>query len=428
MQACSRRLGLLLQPAKGAIFGCLDLPRLDRVRVAVALVGGVVAGLLALGAAAPERAAPGSTTARSIALGSYIPDVARHPDRIDRFARLAGRNPVIVSYYRQWDYVPFDPAELDAIWSRGAVPMVSWEPLSYQGREFPLRLIQRGRFDPYIRESARAAAAWGRPILLRFAHEMNGDWYPWARGVEGNNSYRLRAVWRRLVGIFRTQGADNVEWVWTPNVNTGGDFPFRDLYPGDAWVDWVGFDGFNWALRGEWNSFTDIVDNTYEEMAALTSRPMIVAETGSSESGGDKAAWVASALRREIPRLPRIRAVVWFDDRFSDIAEGGQALDARVNSSAASLRAFRSAIASPRYGLTRAGLLSTPGDYARGPAAAPSPPDDGYGQPSLLYRLTQKLHGRYLAVAIGAAALGAVALLGTFVAGRRALRRRPAKT
>lgn len=374
--------------------------------------------------AGPERALAAEP---SVALGAYIPKANEQPQRIESFARLAGRSPAIVSYYKQWDYVPFDPAELSAIWDRGAVPMIAWEPLSYEGREFPLRMIQRGRYDSYIRESARAAAAWGKPILVRLAHEMNGTWYPWARGVEGNNSYRIKAVWRRVVRLFREEGATNVEWVWSPNVNTGGEFPFRDLYPGDRWVDWVGFDGFNWALRGEWNSFSEIVDNTYEQLAQITSRPMIVSETGSSQTGGDKAAWVSSALRDEIPQLPRIRAVVWFDATFSNNGEqGATALDARVNSSPEALRAFRSAIASPTYGLDRSEFLATPSDFTKGPATTPSPPDGGYGQPSLFYRLTQKLHGRYLMIAIAVAAAAALLLLGVVIALYRVRRRRRA--
>lgn len=376
----------------------------------------------AIGIAAGTAHAAGGS---SVALGAYIPQATEHPSRIDSFARLIGRPPVVVSYYKQWDSMPFEPAELDAIWGRGAVPMVTWEPLSYLGREFPLGAIQRGRYDEYVRRSARAAAAWGRPILLRFAHEMNGDWYPWGRGVGDNNSYRLRAVWRHLVGIFRAQGADNVEWVWAPNVNTGGDFPFRDLYPGDAWVDWVGFDGFNWALRGEWNSFTDVFDNSYEEMAKLSSRPMIVTETGSSESGGDKAAWVASALRREIPGFPRIRAVVWFNDTFSDRGEGGDGedVDARAKSSVEALRAFRSAIATPRYSLTRAGLLATPNELLEG-SVAPAAPGDRFGQPSLYYRITQKLHGKYAWYAAGLAVVAVVSFLAAILVVRRHLRSR----
>jgi hypothetical protein len=59
---------------------------------------------------------------------------------------------VIVSYYHQWDSIPFVPSELRAAWDRGAVPMITWEPMSYSGRHYPMRLIQRGRFDEYIRK------------------------------------------------------------------------------------------------------------------------------------------------------------------------------------------------------------------------------------------------------------------------------------
>jgi hypothetical protein len=370
----------------------------------------LLSALMLWSGAASSAAAP----APSVAFGAYLPKVERDPNRIDRYARLVGRSPVLVSYYMPWDYVPFDPAQLDGIWQRGAVPIITWEPLSYTGAEYPLRQIQRGRFDPYIRDSANAARRWGRPILVRFAHEMNGSWYPWGRGVEGNNSYRIRAVWRRIVDIFRKRGADNVQWVWTPNVNTGGELPFRDLFPGDAWVDWVGFDGFNWAPPGEWNSFTEIVDNTYEEIAKLTDRPMIVAETGSNEEGGDKAAWVTSALREEIPKLPRIRAVVWFNDVFDDVGSGGGGtLDARATSSRESLRAFRSGIASSRYDLSRAAFLSTPATYTPDSGSAPSPPSDGFGKPGLVNRLIDKLHGKYVAFA---AVAGLAALLCAFVA------------
>ena len=388
-----------------------------RARLAAALVL-LSAAVLAVAGTAPGAAAAAKP---SVALGVYLPEVGEHPDRIDAYGELVGRDPVIVSDYKQWDSIPFEPKELDAIWSRGAVPMIAWEPFSYSGKRFPLREIQRGKFDRYIRESARAAREWGHPILVRFAHEMNGDWYPWGRGVEGNNSYRFRAVWQRIVRLFREQGATNVQWVWTPNVNTGGELPFRDLYPGDRWVDWVGFDGFNWAQAGEWNSFTGIVDNTYEEINRISDRPMIVGETGSSDGGGDKAEWVTSALTREIPKMPRIRAVVWFDARFEGAAESGGGLDPRVDSSPDALQAFRAGISSPLYGLDRSEFLATPADYARGPSAAPSPPSGGYGQPSLLYRLIHKLHGKYIAyaAAVGLAALAVLALLAALIVRRR---------
>jgi beta-mannanase len=213
-----------------------------------------------------------------------------------------------------------------------------------------LRAIVAGRYDGYIRRSARAAAAWEHPILLRFAHEMNGNWYPWGRG-HGNTAALYKRTWRHVVRIFRREGAANVMWVWAPNVDNSGNYPFRGLYPGDPWVDWVGLDGFNWGKKGEWTSFLQVFGRSYRTLAQISRRPVIVAETGSTQRGGNKAAWISRALRWEIPHLPRIRAVVWFNERFNGI-------DVRIDSSPASLRAYRAAARSSRYAMSRSRLLA----------------------------------------------------------------------
>jgi hypothetical protein len=336
-----------------------------------------------------NRAAAGG----AVALGAWIPNSYEHPQQIDRYARLVGRQPVIVSSYPNWSGPPFRATALNAVWSRGAVPLVTWEPWDVDHRGIPLRAIADGRYDGYLRSSARQAAAWGHPILVRFAHEMNGSWYPWGRR-HGNTPQLYVAAWRHVVSVFRAAGAVNVQWVWAPNVNeqagpsislpvVGGGpthpFPFAHYYPGNSWVDWVGLDGFNWGKGGEWQSFTQVFANSYDTLIHLTPRPIIVAETASNERQGDKAAWVASALREEIPRFPRIRGVVWFDEAFSGVS-------ARVDSSAAALSAFRSAASSPRYGLSREAFLATPRNLAPGPQAPPAP-SDGYGAPSFLERL-----------------------------------------
>ena len=378
------------------------------------LLSWIVPGLLAATVSAALLLTPARAVAAPIAFGAYVPKGDRNPSLVQSFAHRVGRAPVIVSSYKRWRLAPFVRPELRAVWSRGAVPLITWEPWTDAGRGFRLREIAHGRYDGYVRRAAKSAAAWGRPILLRFAHEMNGTWFPWGRARDGNTARLYKASWRHLVGIFHAAGADNVKWVWTPNVDGGGQYPFARFYPGNKWVDWVGLDGFNWARRGEWQSFTDIFGSSYETLSRITSRPMIVAETGSSQSGGDKAAWVSSALDEEIPRFSRIRAVVWFSDRVGDV-------DFRIDSSSSALQAFRSGISSPRYGLTRSALLSTPSSPDRR-AAAPPAPSGGFGQPSLFYRLTQKLHGRYLWIVIGLLA-GFLLLLAVLVAWLRRARR-----
>ena len=71
---------------------------------------------------------------------------------------------------------------------------------------------------------------------------MNGDWVPWGLGVNGNTARDYVAAWRHLVTVFAEEGASNVRWVWSPNVNPDGYLPFERLYPGDRWVDWLALD------------------------------------------------------------------------------------------------------------------------------------------------------------------------------------------
>jgi hypothetical protein len=251
------------------------------------------------------------------------------------------------------------------------------------------------------------AKAWGKPIMLRFAQEMNGSWAPWEQGHVGSTPRSFILAWRHLVSIFRQVGADNVTWVWCPNINTG-HLPFMQYYPGDRWVDWVGLDGFNWGGSIGWRPFSEIFGGSYEELARRTSKPIVIAETGSGQTGGDKAAWVTSALSRELPYFERVRAVVWYNafDRS----------DFRIDSSPSALRAFRRGIAQPLYSGTRRELIATP-LHLPGVAKPIPVPEAGFGQPPFLERLWIKLHGRLgaavwpLFAAFGIAVLAACAFM-----------------
>ncbi len=363
---------------------------------------------------------PAGARAAPVALGVFVPNVFEHPDVISAYGRKVGRQPAIVLSYKNWSIEPFYAPELQNVWDRGAVPMVTWEPETADGQGISLREIVGRRHDRYIRKSAEAAAAWGRPIMLRFAQEMNGDWYPWGFGVNGNTPRLYREAWHRIYWIFRNHGASNVRWVWSPNEDAGGGHPLAVFYPGDEFVDWVGIDGFCWGGTIGWPSFSRIFGSTYDRIVKLTSKPIVIAETGAGDEGGDKAEWIASAFDREAPAFAHVRALVWFN-------EVDPRADLRVDSSPEALAAFRTAIASPRYGGTRTTLLATPATLPRA-APAPAPPSGGYGAPSFLEELRLKLHGGYLILAIGIGVafivIGVLAALGL----RRGLRARAARS
>jgi hypothetical protein len=290
---------------------------------------------------------------RPLALGAYISGAPWQSAKIDEFSSLTGATPSIVMWYQDWAHDgirEFDPAKMNAVAERGAMPMVTWEPWDHTGgptqSAYALRTITAGEHDAYIRGWARDAALWGKPMYLRFAHEMNGNWYPWSSELNGNTAAEYVASWRRVVDIFRREGATNVRWVWSPNIAYDGSTPYAELYPGDGYVDWVGLDGYNWGITQPWSSWTSleaVFDSSYNALVALTSKPMMIAETASTEMGGDKAAWIREGLLTTVPsRFPRVQAVIWFHE--------DKETDWRVNSSAAALDAHRAVVASPAYG------------------------------------------------------------------------------
>ena len=184
------------------------------------------------------------SSANTIALGAWMPGANAHASVVDQYARLTGRSPAIVNFYQSW--LPPNPRNLDvsllrAYQRKGVTPMISWEP------DVPDRTILSGSYDSFIRRYAHDAAAYGKPILLRFAWEENGNWTAWSPGVNGNTADSFVAAWRHIHDIFEQEHATNVQWVWAPNVAYVGSVPFSAIYPGDAYVDWMALDGYNWG-------------------------------------------------------------------------------------------------------------------------------------------------------------------------------------
>lgn len=293
------------------------------------------------------------TAGEPVALGAYIPGAPADPTKIDQFTEEVGTPPAIVMWYQRWAHEgvrEFDPAKMDAVVSRGAMPMVTWAPRdNTRGKNQPkyaLRRIIAGKHDDYIREWARDAAGWGKPMYLRFAHEMNGDWYPWSPDINGNTSDEYVAAWRHVVDIFREEGATNVRWVWSPAVLRTTGTPLSELYPGDDYVDWVGLDGYNWGTSEYWSSWQTLAEvfrPIYDEATAVApGKPIMITETSSTEVGGDKATWIRDAFGTDISsRLPATKAVIWFDQDSEE--------DWRIDSSWSSRLAYSEVAASPAY-------------------------------------------------------------------------------
>jgi mannan endo-1,4-beta-mannosidase len=248
----------------------------------------------------------------------------------------------------------FPANEMDAIRRHGAIPSYSWAsqsiPSSKDQPNFQLADVIAGTYDPYLRKFAEGAKAWGHPFFLRFNWEMNGNWFPWSEGVNGNKSGEFVTAWRHVHDIFTAVGATNATWVWCPNVDPDKIWQnLSSLYPGDAYVDWTGLDGYNWGTnpaRGmdRWRSFDDLYLTTYRQITETVApgKPMMISEVGSSEYGGSKAAWIEDMLAKIPASYPKVRGLLWFEH-----FEGG--MDWPLETSATATAAFAKGIQSPAY-------------------------------------------------------------------------------
>src|SRR4051794_4515182 len=291
-----------------------------------------------------RTAAPSAATARGQTLfGITAPSLTA----LDQAESAIGAHAAIVGTYADWAHTPdFPRASAEAINRRGAVPMISWEPWdSWRGGadqpRYALSRIAAGEHDALIDRWAADVAAYRRPVLVRLAPEMNGDWLPWSTGVNGNRSGDYAAAWRHVRARFRRAGAGNAVWVWNPIAAYAGATPLRELFPGSAQVDWVAVDGYNWgnARPWGWQSYADIFAPTVHALGALApGRPLMIAETGSAP-GARKAAWVTDTLRRA--RADGVDAVVWF--------EYAKETDWRLSESPAAAAAARAVLAGPGW-------------------------------------------------------------------------------
>lgn len=286
----------------------------------------------------------GVLQARSLMWGFALDGYPVTRERLSEVRASTGLDPGMIVFYLQWPAAGHDTAgqfpleSLDAITSVGAKPCITWEPMYIRdGREVAIdhAEILSGHYDAYLQSFAERAREWKKPVLIRFGHEMNVKRYHWGTletqfGPKSPAIYR--EMYRYVVDAFRKAGADNVLWVFCPNAENVPDASYDPqaawntipaYYPGSAYVDILGIDGYNWGTTrrkethgwdSRWMSFREIFAKPVAELRKLDPKgppkPVIVFETGSAAQGGSKQEWIADAVRESVEL--GIEGIVWF--------------------------------------------------------------------------------------------------------------------
>ena len=233
-------------------------------------------------------------------VGLYEPGAPGSWSQIAEFTAATGVKPRIVVYFSSWNE-PFSTSFAQTAWDHDAYVLVQLEP-----KGVTLASIAVGGSDAYLRSYADAVVAFGHPVILSFGHEMNGNWYPWGYGHASPAMFV--AAWRHVVRVFRAAGAANVTWLWTVNSIEGAASSLSQWWPGAAWVNWTGIDGYYYQAT---DSFGSVFGSTIADIRTFSSAPLLIAETAVGTTA-DRESQI-DALFAGV-RAEQLAGVVWFDE------------------------------------------------------------------------------------------------------------------
>lgn len=310
-------------------------------------------GTPAMGPALPEAAqvlSVNAVRAQQGVFGMHTREAPWWMGELDYVTRLVGKAPNNLLFFSNWA-TPFPAEQVRTAWGRGMTPQVAWEP-SIPGADTQptLREIADGSWDFYIDEWASAAAAHGQPIVLRLASEMNGNWYSWSEGVNGNNEGDFVDMWRHVHDRFEAAGANNVVWLWSVNRSNNLKTDITTYWPGEEYADWVGMSGYWRGYEGAPEpTFDAIFGQTLDELRAITAKPILLAEIGAGTNvNADRVTWLNTVFAG-LEANPDVIGFVYFNDTKS----GG---DWRIQFSQPMVDAFAAGIADERW---KSGSLPT---------------------------------------------------------------------
>jgi hypothetical protein len=216
----------------------------------------------------------------------------------------------------------------------GTDERVSWEEVS------------SGAYDEsVIRPAAERIKDWGMPVFLAFDHEAEGA----RRPEQGDGPDYVRA-WRHIYEVFEEMGVDNVVWTWIHVGWIGHENTVKSFYPGDEYVDWIGYDPFNYYIcrDNEWRSPGQAIGRWYNwlQRNGFDDKPVLLGEYGTVADPADAGAQ-AQWYRNLVPALqdyPNIKAVAQFNTN--------RTCDTRVTTNPGVLEAFAEAGQHPYITLT----------------------------------------------------------------------------
>ncbi|MFE4837298.1 glycoside hydrolase family 26 protein [Arthrobacter sp. NPDC056691] len=286
-------------------------------------------------------------------------------ETLQQYAGGLGRRPAVVVSFTQFPFTAADEANLEAAYGQvrgdGGILLLTLEPRK------GLAAVTQAATDKLAGTLDRFNKA-GVPVIVRFAHEMNGSWYEW-----GQQPAEYKAAFRRVAGSIHRLAPGSAT-MWAPNYGggypftggahqavagtaaytaldtdkngevTGADDPYAPYYPGDDAVDWVGMSLYHWGNTYPWGAnvvpepgkFLQQLTGTYNgaggndlavpdfygEYGKRRGKPVAIPETaalsvpsrGGAKELAIKQAWWRQLFDARIPKdYPQLKMINWFE-------------------------------------------------------------------------------------------------------------------
>ncbi|HET7017903.1 MAG TPA: glycosyl hydrolase [Streptosporangiaceae bacterium] len=278
--------------------------------VAAAASFAAVVLIRSVGSSAPQAKAPVLPRATSVALQLNPPNAARKnvslgiiSYNLPIFEQKTKIFPAITAKYFSWGD-PFPTAQILANHASGTETLIVLEPQKQN-----LRKLASGKFDPYLKKWAAAEKALGLPIILSFAPEANGDWYPWGKGHVSAALYKK--LFRHVHNVVLKAGAKHITWLWQVDRSSKNTEALSAIWPGRSYVNVIGLDG---QLGSRTATFNSVFGATYSQIRKFTRVPVMLSEVGIKTSANrpkQLTALFASAHKAPLAALVFFDVGVW---------------------------------------------------------------------------------------------------------------------
>jgi beta-mannanase len=251
-----------------------------------------------------------------------------------------GRHFDVVKDYMDWKAgVTFPSAKAQALAVGGARTLYfSWNAIDYTTRaKISYQSIANGNWDSsVILPEARALIAFHQKVFLDFNHEFDNK----AQATGQGTPAQYVAAYRHIHQVFAAAGVTNVIWVWVSTGFVPHAATIAAGYPGASFVDWVGYDPYNWAAchSAGWQTPQQVFQPFYnwvQTQPTMAAKPLMLTEYASAP-GSAVQAWY-SGVPAALQQLPKIKAVLQWNWMTSSVC------DFRLTSSAAALAGFKTA-------------------------------------------------------------------------------------